>query len=267
MLSSEHRPEPLEGGTCVGQLLVGALVRRRASGARRRGAPAPRPSRTESRRRARSRPSERARPRRPGRPLPRGGSGPRPGGSSPERRASARPPTRKVWVSSSSSAAASRAVFRSPAASAISTCAGRRRMRPIGSVSRGERALDGGRGGVDLALREAEKCDPGLRAGPPLLRLPVGLFRGGEVATPSPDLADLVEAGRRGPGVEPLCLLAGLQRLLLRLGPVAAQALDRRPVHAAGAGEALDVTAGRTSGLPPSSIRGRAGSPPTRCTR
>ena len=97
----------------------------------------------------------------------------------------------------SSSSAAARAVFRSPAAIAISTCAGRRRSRASGSWTSPSGAPDTRDRGVDLALGEAEEGETGLRIAPQLVRRRVRLLGTREVAALTTDLADLVVAASR----------------------------------------------------------------------
>ena len=107
-----------------------------------------------------------------------------------------RPPILYASTICSSSFAAERAVFRSPAAIAISTCAGRRRRRAKRLLGIVERAGDSRDRGVDLPLGEAEQGEARLRVEPELVRRSVRLVRSGEVAEPTADLADLVVPAR-----------------------------------------------------------------------
>ena len=143
----------------------------------------------------------------------------------------------------SSSSIAARAVFRSPAAIAISTCAGKRRRRESGSCGVLERARDRRDGAVDLALGETQEREAGLRSPSQLVGFRVRLHRGGEVAAAAADLTDLVVAAGRDVAVEVVELLARCDRLLLRLGPLASDPHDLRAMDATCAGEARDLEA------------------------
>ena len=118
---------------------------------------------------------------------------------------------------------------------------GQTRKTPERLVEVLEAARDPRHRPVDLALAEPKQREARLRVAPELVRLGVGLLRGGEVAEAAADLADLVVPARGDPALEVVQLLAGRHRLLLRLGQVAAKPHDLRPVDAAGAREAGDV--------------------------
>ena len=80
-----------------------------------------------------------------------------------------------------------------------------------------------------------------MRVAPELVRAPVRLLRGGEVAATTPDLADLVEAAGRDRALIVLQLLTGLERLLLGSLPVTAEPEHLGAVDAAGSGKAGHV--------------------------
>ena len=97
--------------------------------------------------------------------------------------------------------------------------------------------------GVQLALREPEQREPGLRGAAELVRGSVGLLGGGEV-TPAPaDLAELVVATGGDLPVVVVQLVARCDRLLLCPGEVTSQPHDLGPVEAARAREAAHVEA------------------------
>ena len=104
-----------------------------------------------------------------------------------------------------------------------------------------ESVPDAGERAVHLALRQSQEAEPGLHRASPFVRRPVRLLRAREVTAAASDLGDLVVPGRRDVAFEISQLLAGRDRLLLRRGPVTAQAHDLRPVDPARAGEAGHV--------------------------
>ena len=117
---------------------------------------------------------------------------------------------------------------------------GRQRPHPLqGLLELLERAGDPGHGALEVALRELEERQAGLRNAAVLVRRPERVVGRRELAAAATDLADLVVAARGDGAVEVVELLAGGERRLLGLGPVPAQAHDLRAVDAAGAGEAV----------------------------
>ena len=239
----EPRAEPLEGGERAFELdraavlVAASAVRAMPRSIRARavsyGAPtACHSSRACSKRGDRSRSS----------PSPRAGSGRAPTWTVASKRRRARfADLVRVDDALAPRPTAARAVSTSPAASAISTCAGRRRRRKSGSaVSCSVRVIPA-TAAADLALGEPQEREPRLRVAPELVRRRVRLLGAREVAAPAPDLADLVVAVGGDAAVEVVELLAGGERLRLGRGPVAAQPEHLGPVDPAGAGEAGDV--------------------------
>ena len=90
---------------------------------------------------------------------------------------------------------------------------------------------DPGERAVDLALREPQEREPGLRVRPSSFAVAIRLLRAGEVAAAPANLADLVVAARGDVAVEVAQLLARGDRLLLGGGPVAAEPHDLRAVQ------------------------------------
>ena len=124
----------------------------------------------------------------------------------------------------------------------MSIWAGSRRARvarsaaPSAARGRGERAADRARRLVDLATGQLEERQPGLGVVAVLVRSLECLGRRVQVAHPQPDLADLVLGVADGiQEPEALELLAGLARLLLGLGPQAAEHLELGAMDAADA--------------------------------
>ena len=124
----------------------------------------------------------------------------------------------------------------------MSTWAGSRRAR-VGPVGWSIRTRGGGEGAsdrpcrfLDIAAGQVEERHPGLGVVSELIRPLERFGRRVEVAHPQPDLADLVLGiadGIQKPVA--LELLAGLTRLLLGLGPVAAEHLELGAMDAADA--------------------------------
>jgi hypothetical protein len=90
-------------------------------------------------------------------------------------------------------------------------------------------------------LRQTQQSESRLGVTTELVDAAVGLLRRGKVASAPADLADLVEAGRRGPEVVAADFLARRDRLPLRLRPVAAQAQGLGTMDPADAREPADV--------------------------
>ncbi len=105
----------------------------------------------------------------------------------------------------------------------------------------GEHTGDPGHRALHLAFGELEQCQTGLGGTPELVRGAKRIVGGGEISSPTTDLADLVVTARGDEAVELPELLTGGERRLLRLGPIAAQAHDLGAVNAAGTGEAVHV--------------------------
>src|SRR6187200_494229 len=104
-----------------------------------------------------------------------------------------------------------------------------------------ETARDTGHRAVHLSLGQLEEGQTGLGRTTELVRGAERLLGGREIAATATDLADLVVAARGDEAIEVVDLLAGRERRLLGLGPVAAQAHDLGAVNAAGTGEPVHV--------------------------
>ena len=174
--------------------------------------------------------------------------------------AARRPPILYESTISSASSAAARAVLRSPAAIAISTCAGSlpEAEERLGGVLDGSR--DSRHRGVDLALGEPEEREARLRLAAHLARHAVRLFGTREVAAATTNLGDLVVAARGDHAVEVVQLLTCGDGLCLCGRPVAAKPERLGSMNPTCAREAGDVERCRTSGSPPRSTRPLDGS-------